>query len=472
MQSIIPKTQNPIPKPLPNSPPCGPGAKITVVGLGVSGLWTARWLGRQGAGVTVSEIRSEQELDQKALEELRDTKVTLETGGHKEETFLGADLIIVSPGVPHDMPLLREAIQRGVRVMGELEFASRLIQTPIIAVTGTNGKTTVTEFVGLMLRRGGLECFVGGNIGTPLMAYVAGEQQADYLVIEVSSFQLDTIETFCPFISVILNVSPDHLDRYSSYQAYVESKLRIFENQGAGSYLILNDDDPTLSATKPSTQVSVLRYGIEKKEGRHAVLDGKQVKTNLNDTEDIWFSLESFGLLGGHNLENLLGSVLVGLEAGLSPGVIQAAIEGFKGLPHRLEKVGEFDKVLFYNDSKATNVDAAVKAVQSLDRCLILIAGGRDKGADYGPLVRASKGRVRGCVFLGEARELLAKSFDGVIPYSMAGDMEEAVSRAFSIARPEDVVLLAPACSSFDMFSDYSHRGRVFRRAVEKLVHG
>ncbi len=450
----------------------GPGAKILVVGLGVSGLWAARWLAGQGAEITVSEMRPGGSLQDQTLEELQNIGVILETGGHNEKTFLGADLIILSPGVPHDMAILETARTQGVSVVGELEFASRLIQTPMVAITGTNGKTTVTEFLGQMLKNAGLECFVGGNIGTPLMAYAAGEQDADYVVVEVSSFQLDTIENFCPAISMILNISPDHLDRYPDYEAYVESKMRIFKNQGEGSCLILNDDDPKLSSVNPPGRVSILRYGIKKKEGRHAFVEDKKINVCLNGMAEKRFPLGSFDLPGDHNVENLLGSVLVGLRLGLEPRVIQKTIDSFEGLPNRLEVVGEIDGVQFYNDSKATNVDAAVKAVRSFDRSLVLIAGGRDKGADYGPLADASRGKVSGGVFLGEARELLAKSFDKTIPYAMARDMEEAVSKAFSMAQRGDVVLLAPACSSFDMFSDYSHRGRVFRSAVEKIAHG
>ncbi len=450
----------------------GPGAKILVVGLGISGLWAARWLAGQGAEVTVSEMRPGDSLQDQTLEELKDTGIALETGGHNEKTFLGADLIILSPGVPHDMALLETARTQGVSVVGELEFASRLIRTPMIAITGTNGKSTVTEFLGQMLKNAGLECFVGGNIGTPLMAYAAKGQDADYVVVEVSSFQLDTIEAFCPVISMILNISPDHLDRYPDYEAYVESKMRIFMNQGEGSCLILNDDDPKLSSVNPPGQVSVLRYGIKKKEGRHAFVEDKKINVCLNGMVGKRFPLGSFGLQGDHNVENLLGSVLVGQRLGLESRVIQKTIDSFEGLPNRLEVVEEIGGVQFYNDSKATNVDAAVKAVRSFDRSLVLIAGGRDKGADYGPLVDASRGKVRGGVFLGEARELLAKSFDKTIPYAMVRDMEEAVSKAFSMAQRGDVVLLAPACSSFDMFSDYSHRGRVFRSAVEKIAHG
>jgi UDP-N-acetylmuramoylalanine--D-glutamate ligase len=450
----------------------GPGAKILVVGLGVSGLWAARWLAGQGAEITVSEMRPGGSLQDQTLEELHDIGVILETGGHNEKTFLGADLIILSPGVPHDMALLETVRTQGVSVVGELEFASRLIRTPMIAITGTNGKTTVTEFLGQMLKNAGLECFVGGNIGTPLMAYAAGGQDADYVVVEVSSFQLDTIENFCPTISMILNISPDHLDRYPDYEAYVESKMRIFKNQGEGSCLILNDDDQKLSSEPPPGRVSILRYGIKKKEGRHAFVEDKKINVCLNGMAEKRFPLGSFDLPGDHNVENLLGSVLVGLRLGLEPRVIQKTIDSFEGLPNRLEVVGEIDGVQFYNDSKATNVDAAVKAVRSFDRSLVLIAGGRDKGADYGPLADASRGKVSGGVFLGEARELLAKSFDKTIPYVMVRDMEEAVSKAFSMAQRGDVVLLAPACSSFDMFSDYSHRGRMFRSAVEKIDHG
>lgn len=461
MQSLIPHSAFRIPR-----------TRVLVVGLGVSGLWTTRWLVSQGAETTVSEMKGEQDLDHAVLRELHEIGVALETGGHKEKTFLGADLIIVSPGIPRDMGPLTAAKKAGVPVIGELELASRLIDTPMIAVTGTNGKSTVTALLGLMLRNAGLECFVGGNIGTPLMAYAARGRRADYVVVEVSSFQLDTIETFCPFISMILNISPDHLDRYSNYEAYVQSKLGIFKNQGPGTSLILNDDDERLSLVRPSSGVSLLRYGMEKRKARQAFLEDEEIVAGLNGMKGARFSLESFSLPGGHNLENLLGVVLIGLRLGIDPELIQKTIDEFRGLPDRLERVGELDGVVFYNDSKATNVDAAVRAVTSFDQSLVLIAGGRDKGADYGPLARAARGGVRGAVLLGEARDLLAGALRGIIPCRVVEDLEEAVSKAFSWARRGDVVLLAPACSSFDMFSDYSHRGRVFRRAVERLIHG
>ncbi len=420
----------------------------------------------------VTERKRESELDSDMLRELLELGVILEVGGHKKETFLNVDTIILSPGVPHDMALIKSASEKKIPVVGELELASRFIDTPIIAVTGTNGKTTVTTLLGRMLENAGFNVFVGGNIGTPLIAYAAGEQKADYLVLEVSSFQLDTIHTFSPYISIILNISPDHLDRYPDYEAYIQSKLRLYENQGDGQYLILNHDDQRLSSVSPSSGVSLLLYGSEKREGLHAFLEGGRISASLNGSTRQSFSLDAFALPGSHNQENLLGAVLAGMALGIDAAMIQKTINQFKGLPHRLEYVGEVNGVLFYNDSKATNVDAAVRAVTSFDRSLILIAGGRHKGADYAPLVTAGRGRLKGAVFLGEAKGLLAESFRDEIPFSLAENMEEAVFRAFSMARNGDAVLLAPACSSFDMFSDYPHRGRVFSEAVEGLING
>ena len=446
------------------------GKKILVVGLGVSGFCSARWLAGQGSHVTVTDIRPESELDHEVCMELRDMGVNFETGGHRRETFLNAELIIISPAVPRDMDFLCDARKKGIPAIGELELAGRLIDTPIIAITGTNGKSTVTTFLGFMLEHAGFKVFVGGNIGTPLMSYVAGERDADYVIAEVSSFQLDTIELFCPLVSIVLNISPDHLDRYPDYETYVLSKLKIFENQRSGQYVILNDNDERLASVRPASGVSVLRYGLEKKQGRHACFEDDKVKARIDDMPYNYFSIDSFNLPGRHNLENLLSVVLVGLSLNIETAAIQEAIDEFRGLPDRLEYVAESKGVGFYNDSKATNVDAAVMAIMAFDCPIVLIAGGRHKGADYSPLVMAAVGRVKMAVLIGEARGLLAESFEGVIPYLMAEDMEEAVSTAFSCAVSGDTVLLAPACSSFDMFSDYSHRGRIFMAAVEELA--
>jgi UDP-N-acetylmuramoylalanine--D-glutamate ligase len=323
-----------------------------------------------------------------------------------------------------------------------------------------------------MIEKAGLRAFVGGNIGRPLMDYVAGDWKADYAVVEVSSFQLDTMEKFCPMSSLLLNISPDHLDRYPSYEAYVQSKLKIFENQGSGQYSILNDDDERLSHFKPFGDVTVLRYGIEKRENLQAFIEDNCLRACLPGEKDHSFQLEKFRLPGRHNLENVMGVVLASLALRMEPPIIQEAIDHFQGLPHRLEQVRRIRGLDFYNDSKATNVEAASKSIESFDRPVILIAGGRHKGGDYSPLVRAATGRVRKAIFLGEAKHLLATSFEGIIPFSLAKNMKDAVSQAFSSSKSNDVVLLAPACSSFDMFSDYAHRGRIFREEVERLHNG
>ncbi|HOP47054.1 MAG TPA: UDP-N-acetylmuramoyl-L-alanine--D-glutamate ligase [Desulfobacteraceae bacterium] len=446
--------------------------KFLIVGLGISGLWMARLLGKKGAEITVSELRPETDLDADLCREIRDLGANLETGGHNEDSFFKSQMIIISPGVPHDSEILLKAKKRNIPVIGELEFASRMIDTPIIAVTGTNGKSTVTAFLGNLLENAGLEVFVGGNIGTPLAAYAASEKKADYLVIEASSFQLDTIETFCPFVSVILNISPDHLDRYPSYEAYVQSKLKIFKNQVQGQYAIFNDEDENLHSQRLDSGVSVLLYGKEKSKGRHAFIENDRIIACIDEEKSESFSLRSFNLPGLHNLENLLAAVIVGQVLEIDISVIQKTINEFKGLQNRLEYVGEINGVMFYNDSKATNIDSAVRAISSFDHPLVLIAGGRHKGSDYDPLVEAANTNVKAAVLIGEAKELLAESFKGIIPCKTADDMFRAVSMAFSMAKPGDIVLLAPACSSFDMFSDYSQRGMVYRTAVERLSRG
>jgi UDP-N-acetylmuramoylalanine--D-glutamate ligase len=443
--------------------------RILVVGLGRSGLSAARWLIREGADVTIGDIMSEKDLQGELYREAMKLGAKLETGGHRVETFLNQEMIIVSPGVPLEIAPLKAAKERGITIIGEMELAFRLFDTPVVAVTGTNGKSTAVSLLELMIRGSGARLFVGGNIGTPLMDYVMGDQSADYVLVEVSSFQLDTMEKFCPVVSILLNITPDHLDRYSDYEAYVQSKLRIFQNQGAGHYAVLNDDDERLARFLPKGEVTVLRYGMEERGCRNAFMHGSRMITRLPGKKDYHFDIEGFHLPGRHNLENLMGVVLAGLALGLGPEVIRNSIGDFKGLPHRIELVGSIGGTDFYDDSKATNVDAAVRSVESFDRPLILIAGGRHKGGDYSPLVKAAKGKVKKAILIGEARYLIAGSFEGIIPFELADSMGEAVSKAYRSAEANDVILLAPACSSFDMFSDYGHRGRIFRGEVKGL---
>lgn len=445
--------------------------KILVVGLGKSGLSASRWLVRQGAEVTVSDLKRAEDLDQGLRDESSALGIRIEAGGHQRESFLSAHMIVVSPGVPLDIEPLKAARKAGIPILGEMQLALQVLDVPFVAVTGTNGKSTVTTLVGDMISRAGLRAFVGGNIGTPLMDYISGREKADYAVLEVSSFQLDTMEDFSPTVAILLNISPDHLDRYPDYEAYVRSKFKIFEHQKPGQYAVLNAEDERLSRFVPKKGVSLLRYG-RKGRNREAFVQGETLVAGLPGAEARHFDLKGFRLPGTHNLENLMAAVLAGLALNLPPGVLQESMSNFPGLPHRLELVGRIREVDFYDDSKATNVDAALRSVSTFDGGVILIAGGRDKGGDYGPLTKAAYGKVKKAVLLGEAKDLLARAFKDLIPCLTAGSMEEAVMQAFSSADRNDVVLLAPACSSFDMFSDYAHRGRVFREAVERLQHG
>jgi len=462
----------------PKSQPNIPTSRFLVVGLGTSGYWAARWLAEKGAKVTLSDIKERSQLDPEYLKELHTLGVTLETGGHHKETFLSTDAIVLSPGAPLNTPFIRAALQKQIPLMGEMELAAQHVDAPMIAVTGTNGKTTVTSFLGQMLENAGYDVFVGGNIGTPLSAYLAGGKEADYLVVEVSSFQLDTIQQFSPEISIVLNISPDHLDRYADYQAYIKSKLRIFENQGPGQTVILNADDPVLSSVTPSNGTTVFRYGLKKNKGINAFIEKGEIVSAVNGKNR--FNLNAFSLAGSHNLENLLAIVLAGRALGLASEPIQKTMDEFEGLPNRLEYTNKINGIRFYNDSKATNVDAAIRAVKSFDDPLVLIAGGRHKGSDYQPLVQSCRDNVKGAVFMGEAASLLAEAFTervraknfSPLPFSLAENMKDAVSRAYGLAKSGDIVLLAPACSSFDMFRDYDHRGRVFKSAVEDLLNG
>jgi UDP-N-acetylmuramoylalanine--D-glutamate ligase len=448
------------------------GKRALVVGAGKSGVSAARFLAGRGALVTISEIEPEAHLNQECLKEMLGLGIKLETEGHRTETFLSADNIIISPGVPLDIGPLVAAREKGISVVGEMELAGRLIDIPIIAVTGTNGKSTATALLGSIMNNAGLKTFVGGNIGTPLMDYVAEDWKADCAVVEVSSFQLDTMERFRPKISLLLNISPDHMDRYPDYGAYVQSKMKIFKNQGSGDYAILNDEDKRIPPFEPSGEVTVLRYGAEAGRNRQAFIEHQKMRASLPGAGTHYLDLDTFRLPGRHNVENLMGVVLASLAFGVEPHIVQEVIDHFEGLPDRLEWIRSIRGVDFYNDSKATNVASAARSIASFDRPMILIAGGRHKGGDYAPLVKAASGRVRKAVFLGEAKYLLAKSFKGTLPFELSENLESAVFQAFTWAAPGEVVLLAPACSSFDMFSDYAHRGAVFRKAVMRLVNG
>ena len=425
----------------------------------------------KGALVTLNDGKKEEDLNKNLLNNISAKGIRLETGGHNIKTFLNSDLIIVSPGVPLDIPPLVEAKKNNIPVMGEMELAVQMIATPIIAVTGTNGKTTSVTLLGEMIKHSGAKVFVGGNIGTPLIDFVIENRNEDYIVAEVSSFQLDSMNGFHPQISIVLNITPDHLDRYVDFEAYTQSKFRIFKDQKAGQYTILNDDDKLLSGLQLEGP-TVLRYGTKEAKGRHSFLKGNHLIAGLPGKQPSSFDLDRFRLPGDHNAENLMAVVLAGLALGLSSRDIQKSIQTFSGLPHRMEFIKRIRGVDYYNDSKATNVDAASRSVECFTKPIILIGGGCHKGGDYSPLVNRSKGRVKKVVLFGEAKDLMVNAFKGVIPYSEASNMDDAVKQAYTLANSGDVVLLAPSCSSFDMFTDYKDRGDAFKKIVEGLGNG
>ena len=447
--------------------------KAVVVGLGRSGEAAARLLASRGAKVVVLDHKGEEEL-RPQMQALEPLGIEVRPGGHHKEALKGADLLVLSPGVDPSLPLWQEARRQGTEVMGELELAARSISEPIIAVTGTNGKTTTTHLIGHLLREARRRVFVGGNIGSPVAEYLLGGERADFVVLEVSSFQLETISTFRPWVAVLLNVGEDHLDRHRSFGDYLRAKARIFENQAPEDWAVLNLDDPPvrglLEASQiPSSTLPFSKEPLDRREG--AFLQGEDALLRLGGIEER-VSLRPFPLRGEHNVENALAALLVGRLCGLEPQEMEGALGSFRPLPHRLEFVGEVKGVTFWNDSKATNPSATLRALEAMEGPVVLIAGGRNKGLDLGPLRRAARKKVRAVVALGEAGPEVERAFQGLAPVMRAQGMEEAVRLAFENSSPGEAVLLSPACASFDMFRDYRERGEAFRSAVERLRDG
>jgi len=440
------------------------GRTILVVGLARSGIAAARFLARRGAKVRATDLAPADRIGPAAAE-LRALGVELELGGHRPESFTRAALIVISPGVPHRMPLLEAARAHGVPVIGELELAARFIAEPIVGVTGTNGKTTVTELIGAMLAASGRRVFVGGNIGTPLIGYVDGAAPAEVVVAEVSSFQLDTIETFRPQVGVLLNITADHLDRYPDFDAYARSKLRLFANQQPGDTAVLNGSDPAVRARAGAIAAGILYFNAPRGDGA-ARLEGRVLRLRLPNRAESRLDLGRFGLRGPHNLENAAAAALAALSAGASPDGVQAALDGFAAAPHRMETVATVGGVEYVNDSKATNVDAVRRGLESFAQPVVLIMGGVDKGGDFRLLRDAARARGKALVLVGGAREAIRAALGGILAVHEAADMAEAVRRAADLAAPGDVVLLAPGCASFDRYANYQERGEDFRRAV------
>jgi UDP-N-acetylmuramoylalanine--D-glutamate ligase len=445
------------------------GKKTLIVGLGKTGLALAEYLKRQGSRVLVSDSRAREELEPLIPSDPEGTPPWfIEGGGHTVDFFLQADLILVSPGIPLDILPLKAAGEKGIPIWGELELFSRRCRTPIIAVTGTNGKTTTTALINEMLLEAGFSTFLGGNIGRPLVEYLLNGRDKDFVVAEISSFQLDTTRHFRPRVGVLLNITEDHLDRYPDFQGYIDSKAGLFRNQGEENAAVLNWDDPLVQAIGQQLKGPVYYFSGTEPLPRGAYLDQARLRINLGGPAEE-YDLRAFSLSGIHNRENALAAVLGARLLGAASDAVQRALEHFKGFGHRLEWVAEVRGIQFFDDSKGTNVGAVVKALEGFSRPVILIAGGRDKGGDYGPLKGLIRKKVKALILIGEAREKMREQLGNLTPTELADSLETAVSRSFSQGEPGDVVLLSPGCSSFDMFRDYAQRGEVFQQAVRQL---
>jgi UDP-N-acetylmuramoylalanine--D-glutamate ligase len=447
------------------------GKRVLVVGLGRSGVASALFLQSRGARVTVSDAKSEDQLREQ-IPTLLDAGIAVETGAHGERTFRDQDLIVVSPGVPVDAEPLVQARALGQPVIGEIELASQFLPGPIVAITGSNGKTTTTTLVGEILASSGVKTLVGGNIGTPAISFADRATPETVIVLEVSSFQLETISSFRPRVAVVLNVTPDHLDRHRTFAAYVDAKARIFENQQADDFAVLNADDPTCVELAGRTNAQVFWFSREHEVESGAFVRDGQVIFRRDALAQVVLAVSEIPLKGSHNLENILAAVCAGALMGCAPEKIRRAIVNFKAVEHRLEFVATIGGVEYYNDSKATNVDATMKALQSFPSNIHLILGGKDKGSDYTLLNDLLRERVKSVYTIGAAAEKIQTHITGTTQIVSSGTIEAAVKQAAAVAQPGDVILLAPACASFDQFRSYEHRGRVFKDLVGQLAAG
>jgi len=430
---------------------------VLVVGIARSGIAAAKLLLSQGVDVYVSDSGHPAE----GAAELKAAGISYETGKHTAAVFTQADEIVLSPGVPPEIEALKAARDKGIPIISEIELAFRYIQGEIVAITGSNGKTTTTSLTAAILKRTERPVQLGGNIGVAMSRLVKTSTPDTINVIETSSFQLDGIRCFRPKVGVLLNITPDHLDRYADFQAYRASKFRLFENQTSGDIAILNRDDGQVFPPPYPIRSQIRTFSRRAIEDNAITLAGH-----------VLMPVRDVPLRGAHNLENVLAAATVALCYGVRYEAIAESIRAFGAVEHRLEFVREIKGVAFYNDSKATNVDSTIKAVESFDRGVIIILGGKDKGAPYAPLVEAMEGRVKHVLLIGQAAQQISDAIGGRFPTTFVATMKDAITTGVSLAHTGDVVLLSPACASFDMFDNYEHRGRVFKDAVKELADG
>lgn len=444
------------------------GKRVSVFGMARSGMALAKVLKGLGASVFLTEKKNDDSLSSQ-ISELKSTGMDFETGGHTEKALDHKDYLVVSPGIPSDLPILIQAENKGIPIFSEIEVAYWLSEAQIIGITGSNGKTTTTTLVGEILKEDGREVRVAGNIGVPFSSVVQEVSSNGVIVLEISSFQLEKIEEFKPKVSTILNVTPDHLDRYPDMKTYTDAKLRIFENQTEDDFVVLNWDDPVTSKLAPLSRAKSLFFSIKSELKVGSYVKNGSLVFQMNGKAVEIIPVEEIGIKGPHNLSNAAAACAICASIGVKKESMEKALRNFKGVEHRLEEVSIIDGIRFVNDSKATNVDSVFYALQSIKEPIFLIAGGKDKGGDFTKLRELVKLKVKGLILLGQAKEKIKNALGDLVPTNMVGSMEEAVELGFRKAEKGDCVLLSPACASFDMFKDYEDRGRVFKKAVINL---
>ncbi|MDP1992804.1 MAG: UDP-N-acetylmuramoyl-L-alanine--D-glutamate ligase [Syntrophales bacterium] len=442
--------------------------KVAVIGVGKTGRATACFLAGRGARIALTDEKPITAWGE-TLSELKKLQADLTITPYGPEVLTGADLVVPSPGVYPSNPILMEALRRKIPILSELELASRFLSTPLVAITGTNGKTTVTTLIGEILRTARKRVFVGGNIGAPLIGYVDGPQEADWAVVEVSSFQLQWAGTFHPRIALLLNVTSDHVDYHGSFAAYRRIKESIFLRQTASDLAILNADETSTESLIGRLTAQIECFSSSDVVARGMFLEKDKLVRVSQDREREEYPLGMIRLPGRHNTENVMASVIAARACGCTPPDIIRAVEGFHGIAHRIEYAGEKNGVLFYDDSKGTNVGAVMRALQSFSRPVVLLLGGRDKEGDFETLAPLIREQVRELILFGEAREKINALIGGVVKTHLTATMKEGVATAVERASPGDVVLLSPGCASFDEFTDYKARGRVFQELVRTL---
>ncbi|HYE82688.1 MAG TPA: UDP-N-acetylmuramoyl-L-alanine--D-glutamate ligase [Clostridia bacterium] len=450
------------------------GKKVLIIGAAVTGVPVVKEMASMGADVVLNDFKKVDELKE-VVAEIEELPIRLVAGGHPPELAENCDFVVISPGVPLDIPLVQRAKALGKEVISEIELAFRLTEAPIAAITGTNGKTTTTALLGEIMKTGRRKAFVTGNIGHAMILEVKNARPEDVFVLEVSSFQLESTISFKPRVSAILNITPDHLNRHKTMENYIDAKCKVFINQDEKDFTILNGDDPETSRVADRPKSKVLLFSRKKEVAQGAYLENGQIVIRIDNKKENIIHKDKIYIPGNHNLENALAASLMAYCLGVRPSDIAAALESFKGVEHRIEYVEELEGVIYYNDSKGTNSDASIKAIEAMKRPTVIIAGGYEKGSEYDDFIGAFGDVVKHMVLIGKTADKLERTAHdhGFMNTHRARDLKEAVQKCHELARPGDCVLLSPACASWDMFRNYEERGRLFKeyvRGIKTLV--